>query len=322
MHMRPSPPFQFVSLKSVNCFGHRSILRSCPQSHRWTVTPHLRRCYASGKGSKLPPPSSASSASRSSPAPPKKLIPPKRHELNRLLKTTKDGRVELYDPRTHGSYTFVVWATATLCFLYAAINAQLVFVDKVEKRSRKEKIFWGSLCSIMVAGGALALRRGNKVITGMSLVEALGEPRIEIKVRTVVPFRKERRILATPEQITYYYRTIRRSRRSDEEKTKAKSMVNSGVGMDVIEAARQKMDISFFKNPGRKVSLMIWQLGESLKLLFNPNGFARLSIAGREKDLKYPMGGLHSAEYVLLAPMLKAKIGQDFLSRLLRWFTL
>lgn len=258
-------------------------------------------------------------------------------EFDRQFKAN-NGRIELYNARPHRKYIFVTCATATICFLFAGYHAQAVFLNGTEENSKWTKILWGAFCPVLVAFGVHALRRGRKLISGLTAVRIQGKPQLEIKVRRLLPFLKDRCVVTSMSQVSFKLRRLPAQAPAQIPKTKKDGREVPLLGQMYKEKAAERRQaakdgktdqlsgsnaLSFFKAPVKKTSVVVQEVVGDARSLIDWDAFTTLSIEGKDKGLKYewhPRSGM-TPELVLLFFICRQTIKPRSSRRWLRWFS-
>ncbi|KAK2758798.1 hypothetical protein FQN54_003490 [Arachnomyces sp. PD_36] len=209
--------------------------------------------------------------------------------------TANGGNVVLFKAPPHGSYMFGAYSVAAFCYAYAGINYYATAVDPRLEVGNMEKMLFGGICIVMAAMGTVFLLRASRLISSVVAVQTKGTTRLDIKVRRLVPFLKEREFSIHPSQLSCTRQVVvapkSPSERAVDELKKAES-----------DALAQT---SFFKAPIKRSSYAMWKVFISARRLFSQEHFVHLKVEGKRGTLRMDTTGDVSNGFFLLNNIVK-----------------
>ncbi|WEW59987.1 hypothetical protein PRK78_005469 [Emydomyces testavorans] len=202
------------------------------------------------------------------------------------------GPVDIFKAPSHRSYMFGAYSTALFCYLYGGYNFYATSVDPIVKVAKWQEYTFAGVCVLMAAMGTVFLRRGANLIASITATRSQGQTQLLIKVRRMVPFRKQREIIATPDQISFSRQlVVPQAHMTEEGRVAAQKQ---------WESHRAISKVSFFKAPLKKTSLALWRLFMSSRRLFTQEHFAYVKVAGHNTEFRMDTMGEVSPELLLL----------------------
>lgn len=202
------------------------------------------------------------------------------------------GPVEIYKAPPHRSYIFGAYSIAFFCYLYAGYNFYATSANPIIKVAKWQEYTFAGICVVMGAMGTVFLRRGGNLIASITASRSQGKTQLLIKVRRMVPFRKQREIIATPEQVSFSRQLgVPYTRISKESRVAAQKL---------LEAQHAVSQTPFFKAPLKRTSLALWRIFMNSRRLFTQENFVYAKIAGHKSDFRLDTMGYLSPELLLL----------------------
>ncbi|EEP82808.1 predicted protein [Uncinocarpus reesii 1704] len=269
---------------------------SAPRSHARLLqgrASSIFRRHASSKQAAL----KAAKPPSSTPNPPalrlKPAAPPPPRSDTRFRKFNFDlsqssGPVELFKAPSHRSYIFSAYSTAFFCCLFSGYNFWAISIDPIIKPDRWQEYTFGGICVVMSAMGAVFFRRGTNLIASITAARSEGQTRLSIKVRRIIPFLKQREIIATPEQVSFSRKLVVPNPKMTSEEMAATHRR--------WEAERVVAETPFFKAPLKKVNLGFWRFFRNTRRLFTQEYFVYVTIAGQKAEFRMDGMGTFSPQ--------------------------
>lgn len=202
------------------------------------------------------------------------------------------GPIEIYKAPPQRSYIFGAYSIAFFCYLYAGYNFYATSANPIVQVAKWQEYTFAGICVVMGAMGTVFLRRGGNLIASITASRSQGKTQLLIKVRRMVPFRKQREIIATPEQISFSRQLgVPYTRVSKEARVAAQKL---------MEAQHAVSQTPFFKAPLKRTSLALWRIFMNSRRLFTQENFVYAKIAGHKADFRVDTMGYLSPELLLL----------------------
>nr|KMM69601.1 hypothetical protein CPAG_05916 [Coccidioides posadasii RMSCC 3488] len=203
------------------------------------------------------------------------------------------GPVEIFKAPSHRSYILGAVSVATFCYLYAGYNFYTTSIDPLMQVAKWQEYTFAGICVVMAAMGTVFLRRGGNLIASITASRPQGQQtQLSIKVRRMVPFLRQREIIATPDQISFSRQlVVPHSQMSEEGRAAAQKR---------WESERAVSQMAFFKDPLKKTSQAFWKFFVNSRRLFTQEHFAYVKIKGQTADFRLDILGTFSSELLLL----------------------
>ncbi|EAS28862.3 uncharacterized protein CIMG_07608 [Coccidioides immitis RS] len=254
--------------------------------------------HSSGKrdvlaSAKPVPTPKASAALRLKPASPPSTRSDERFRKFNFQISQASGPVEIFKAPSHRSYILGAVSVATFCYLYAGYNFYTTSIDPLMQVAKWQEYTFAGICVVMAAMGTVFLRRGGNLIASITASRPQGQQtQLSIKVRRMVPFPRQREIIATPDQISFSRQlVVPHSQMSEEGRAAAQKR---------WESERAVSQMAFFKAPLKKTSHAFWKFFVNSRRLFTQEHFAYVKIEGQTADFRLDTLGTFSSELLLL----------------------
>ncbi|KAG5290054.1 hypothetical protein I7I48_09559 [Histoplasma ohiense] len=283
----------FRNLFSRHCFprlpssiGCLSLNSSCPPNCHPFTSRSFRR-YLSRK----PPLRPLKGAPvLSPPQGPRKPLEDLYLKFNQAISKNKED-TKLYEGTSLGSYVVTTRTTAIFCFLYAGWNFYTTTSDPLLSVSHFTTYALGGICILMGAMGAVFVRRGTSLITGITASPTHGSiPEIRIKIRRAIGFLKPREIVTSPSQVKLSSPIF-----------VSKQQLQTHDMRRIREAFHERAigpRLSFFKEPLKKISYFTWKTLINMRRAFTQEGFVYVEVKGMSGTFRLDMTGYFGDEFL------------------------
>ncbi|PGH05451.1 hypothetical protein GX51_02975 [Blastomyces parvus] len=281
------PRHSFPRLSGSVCFS--SFNSSCPPNCHFFASRSFRR-YVSQKAPPLrSPPKGARVLSQ--PQSPRKPLEDLYLKFTQAISKDKEA-TNLYTGTSLGSYVVTTRATAAFCLLYAGWNFYTITSDPLLNVSHFTTYAMGGICIMMGAMGAVFIRRGTKLVTGITATPASGSrPEIRIKVRRTMGFLKPREIVTTPSQVTFSNPIFVSKKRLN--------TLDMRRVREVFDDRRAlELRLSFWKEPLRKISYLTWRTLINMRRAFTQEGFVYVDVKGISGSFRLDITGRFGDEFL------------------------
>ncbi|EDN07783.1 predicted protein [Histoplasma mississippiense (nom. inval.)] len=198
---------------------------------------------------------------------------------------------KLYEGTSLGSYVATTRTTAIFCFLYAGWNFYTTTSDPLLSVSHFTTYALGGICILMGAMGAVFVRRGTSLITGITASPTHGSiPEIRIKIRRTIGFLKPREIVTSPSQVKLSSPIF-----------VSKQQLQTHDMRRIREAFHERAigpRLSFFKEPLKKISYFTWKTLINMRRAFTQEGFVYVEVKGMSGTFCLDMTGYFGDEFL------------------------
>lgn len=202
-----------------------------------------------------------------------------------------NGSVVLFKAPSHKGYILGAYSVAAFCYAYAGFNFYTTSVDPRVTVGKLEMGLFGGMCIVMAAMGTVFLLRGSNLVSSVIATQSKGKPRLDIKVRRMVPFLKPRKYSIQPSQLSCSRQVV----------------VPPTNPNQIAETTQKKMErqkagsqMSLFKTPIKKISYSLWRVFMNSRRLFSQEHFVHLKIDGRRGTFRMDTTGEVSEGFFLL----------------------
>ncbi|KLJ07397.1 hypothetical protein EMPG_17127 [Blastomyces silverae] len=265
-----------------------SLNSSCsPNCHFFTSRSFRRYLSRKAPPLRLPP---KGAPVLSQPQGPRKPLEDLYLKFTRAISKDKEA-TKLYAGTSLGSYVVTTRTTAAFCLLYAGWNFYTITSDPLLNVSHFTTYAMGGICILMGAMGAVFIRRGTKLITGITAAPASGSmPEIRINVRRTMGFLKPREIVTTPSQVTLSSPIF-----------VSKQHLHTYDMRRIREAFHERAigpRLSFWKEPLKKISYLTWKTLINMRRAFTQEGFVYVEVKGISGSFRLDMTGYFGDEFL------------------------
>ncbi|PGH18145.1 hypothetical protein AJ80_04532 [Polytolypa hystricis UAMH7299] len=250
------------------------------------------RCKAKPKGSSLGGPKPASKPSPASLKPP--VVAPKlsKERFRKFDYTISkhEGPIEIFKAPSHRAYMVTAQSISALCVLYVGFELLVARKDRQSQAQNWHNVVFGTSCLVMSWIGVIFLRKGTNLISRITATHSNGQTLLRIRVRSLIPFRK-REIVATPFEMSLSRSPVVDPAREIDERS-----------MRIFERLAEQRAIAempFYKAPGKKFSLGMWQILMNVRGTFTQEHFVFLEV-NKKGTLRLDITGKFAPEFVLL----------------------
>ncbi|KAH8694130.1 hypothetical protein BGW36DRAFT_346099 [Talaromyces proteolyticus] len=184
----------------------------------------------------------------------------------------KNGKVVLFEAPSQRSYIWSAYGISAVAFAWVVNVSTLNFGND---NPAWQKPLFNGVCIAVSMMAAVVIGRTSRLIKTITAVGSKGQVNIEIKVRSMVPFRKPYTITSTPRQINFARQLPVDPRR-----------VTSDGQLQPIT-----MQVSFFKSPLKAVSYLFFKIFLSIRRVFTQEDFALVEMQGKRGTYRIDSNG-------------------------------
>lgn len=203
-------------------------------------------------------------------------------------KVAKEGNILLFKAPSHRSYVLGAYGITAFCFAYSVYNSNAVFRDPIVPLPMWQQGLFGGICVMMSVMGTVFLFKTGRLIRAVNAVEVNGQAYLRFTVRSMMPFKKPYEFDALPRQIAF-------SRRLVVTKDSMQRMQNPQIG-----EATQQPQVSIYKAPLKKMSILMWRLFRSVRQLFTQEDFILLEVEGQKGVFRMDSAGYVSEDFLVI----------------------
>lgn len=211
------------------------------------------------------------------------------------LAVAKRGNILLYEAPKHGGYRFTAYSLTAFCYTYTVWNIHEVFIDPISEPSKWLQYAAGMGCLMMFVLGNMAAFRAKGLVKTINAYRANDQTHIRLTVRSMIPFRKFD-IDVLPQDIAVSRQLVI----SPESMAAARKAQKTGA-----QRIRDAPDVSFFRNPIKRISIANWRVFRTMRQIFTQEDFIRLQLKGHRGTLAMDARGFLSPEFFAIANSVK-----------------
>lgn len=200
-------------------------------------------------------------------------------------KVAKEGQVLLFQAPSHRSYILGAYGISAFCFAYSVYNSNVVFRDPIIPLPMWQQALFGGICVMMSVMGTVFLFKTGRLIKTVNAVQSNGQTCLRFTVRSFLPFRKPFEFEALPHQIAFSRRLV---------------VTHDSVARMQHAEAAQNGNVSFFKAPLKKTSMLLWRLFRSVRQLFTQEDFILLEVEGQKGVMRMDSAGFVSQDFLVI----------------------
>ncbi|KAI9927773.1 hypothetical protein ASPWEDRAFT_41880 [Aspergillus wentii DTO 134E9] len=277
-------------------FAFRAFSRQCPRSAASSrvqfSSPTWRYFSSSAFRAKTP-----NLRSTANPSPARATSPPeetlkfagKRPQgfVKLERKVAKEGELLLFKRPSHRAYILGAYGVAAFCFAYSVYNSNIVFRDPIVPLPMWQQGLFGGICIMMSAMGTVFLFKTGGLINSIKAIRVNGQAYLRFNVRRIIPFRRAYEFDALPRQIAF-------SRRLVISPDSHRNMQSAGLSNG------GPSEVSFFKSPTKKISILLWRAFRSVRQIFTSEDFILLEVEGQKGTLRMDSGGFLSKDFLVV----------------------
>lgn len=202
-------------------------------------------------------------------------------------KVAKEGTLLLFSAPSLRSYVLGAYGIASFCFAYAVYNSNAVFRDPLVPLPMWQQGLFGGICVMMSVMGTVFLVKTSRLIRSVHAVAVNGQTYLRFNVRSAVPFKKSYSFDVLPRQIAFSRRLIV----SPSAQTARHAELAAGA---------QKSQVSFFKAPLQKTSMIIWRLFRAVRQIFTQEDFILLEVEGQKGVFRMDSAGYVAEDFLII----------------------
>lgn len=211
-------------------------------------------------------------------------------------KDATTSSVVLYIAPSHKGYILGAYSVAAFCYAYAGFNFYTISADPNVSAGKLEMGLFGGICIVMAAMGTVFLLRGSNLVSSVVAHQSKGNTLLEIKVRRMVPFLKQRIYSISPSQLSCSRKVVVPPRNPNQTAQDVQKKVESQKAVD---------QMSFFRAPFKKISYSLWRVFMNSRRLFSQEHFVHLQIDGKRGTFRMDTTGQVSEGFFLLNSMVR-----------------
>ncbi|OJJ99388.1 hypothetical protein ASPACDRAFT_79285 [Aspergillus aculeatus ATCC 16872] len=191
------------------------------------------------------------------------------------------GELMLFQAPSHRSYVLGAYGITAFCFAYSVYNSNITFRDPIAPLPMWQKVTFGSICVMMSVMGTVFMAKTNKLIRTVKAVNKNGEAYIRFTVRSFIPFRKPYEFDALPRQVAF-----------------ARRLVISPDAASKRSTIQQSAQVSFFRQPLKKMSMMFYKTFRAIRQLFTGEDFILIEVDGQKGEFRMDAAGYVSQDFL------------------------
>ncbi|PYH47942.1 uncharacterized protein BP01DRAFT_314214 [Aspergillus saccharolyticus JOP 1030-1] len=193
------------------------------------------------------------------------------------------GELLLFKAPSQRSYILGAYGITVFCFAYSVYNSNITFRDPIVPLPMWQKVTFGGICVMMSVMGTVFMSKTNKLIRAVKAVNKNGATYIRFTVRSIIPFRKPYEFDALPHQIAF-----------------ARRLVMSPDAAGRKGTIQQSSQVSFFREPGKKMSMIFYKLFRSVRQLFTGEDFILVEVDGQKGEFRMDSAGFVSPDFLVI----------------------
>ncbi|RAL12294.1 uncharacterized protein BO97DRAFT_478034 [Aspergillus homomorphus CBS 101889] len=204
-------------------------------------------------------------------------------KLERKVAKTPLGELVLFKAPSHRSYVLGAYGVTAFCFAYAVYNSNITFRDPIVPLPMWQQVTFGGICVMMSVMGTVFLAKTNKLIRAVKAVNKNGQTYVRFTVRSFIPFRKPYEIDVLPRQVAF-----------------ARRLVVSPDTAGKRDTIQQTAQVSFFKEPLKKMNMSLYKVFRSIRQLFTGEDFILVEVQGQSGEFRLDSAGYISQDFLTI----------------------